>query len=93
MWHMPHVRISSADASHISKNSWGRLGKALSGSTLMEECNGSWPKSVFFFSAILGVLSGFCKNTWYYLVLLSLVFQKNCLAPITVPDMMLDPHN
>lgn len=57
MWHMPHVRISGADASHISRNSWGRFIKALSRLTLMEECNGSWPKSVFSSFIIMGTLA------------------------------------
>lgn len=66
VWHMPHVRISGADARHISRNSCGRLGKALSGLTLMEECNGSWPKSFFFSPTILGILGVFCNNTCSY---------------------------
>lgn len=66
MWHMPHVRILGADASNISRNSWGRLVKALSGLTLMEEWNGSWPKSVsfpFFFKGTLATILGMRRHS------------------------------
>lgn len=75
MWHMPHVRILGADASNISRNSWGRLVKALSGLTLMEEWNGSWPKSVsfpLFYKGTLAAILGIRRRSVLMLIMLLL---------------------